>query len=229
MIVSAPGSSHDSCFLCSAQSLDEDVPWYDRPIMQSENVGTAVCAVGALVPGYLLVSPVQHESSVQSLTRPTAVAFLDFLAEVQATVERQFGPTTIFEHGSCRSEERRRSACITHSHVHIVPGSYALERLSLPVRRFKTLTGIVDIPRAERNQGYLMYREPDGMVCYAPDAGISQFFRRHIAKMLGRPEEWDYALFPDWANLRATQDVLRPASAPRDLLPAGETDELLSA
>ncbi|SNT33148.1 hypothetical protein SAMN05421812_104541 [Asanoa hainanensis] len=203
--------------------------WYDRPIMRSEGVGTAVCAVGALVPGYLLVSPAQHESSVQALTRPTAVAFLSFLADVHATVERHFGPTTIFEHGSCRSEERRRSACISHSHVHLVPGRYALEQLGLPVRRFETLTGIVDIPPTERNQGYLMYREPDGMVCYAPDAGISQFFRRHIAKMLGRPDEWDYALFPDWANLRATQEALGSGSAPQQFVRARETDELLSA
>jgi hypothetical protein len=37
-----------------------------------------------------------------------------------------------------------------------------------------------------------------------PDIGVSQYFRRVIAKQLGRPSEWDYAVFPRWENVRAT-------------------------
>jgi len=205
----SPSTFHD-CFLCSAHHLNAaDLPWYDRPLLRRDGVGTAVGAVGAFVPGYVLVSPMRHESSVRGLERSAASAFLDFLTKVQHAVERRFGPATLFEHGSCRSEERRRSACVTHSHVHVVPGQYSLDRLGLPARRFDTLGDMVALPRAERALGYLMYREPGGVVCCAPDAGVSQFFRRHIAATLGCPDEWDYAVFPRWDNLRATQDAFR--------------------
>jgi hypothetical protein len=55
--------------------------------------------------------------------------------------------------------------------------------------------------------GYLMYREPGGLVQYSSDVGVSQYFRRHIARMLGCPDDWDYALFPQWENIRATQET----------------------
>ena len=59
-----------------------------------------------------------------------------------------------------------------------------------------------------------MYREPGGLVQYSPDEGVSQYFRRHIARMLGRPDDWDYALFPQWENIRATLDAFPRSSVP---------------
>jgi hypothetical protein len=59
-----------------------------------------------------------------------------------------------------------------------------------------------------------MYREPGGPVQYSPDAGISQYFRRHIARMLGRPDDWDYALFPHWDNIRTTQNDFSATGPP---------------
>src|SRR4051794_24043417 len=175
-----------------------------------------MCAVGAFVPGYLLISPAQHESSVQTLATEAAAGFVAFVDRVVAMVERMYGPSTLFEHGSWRAEERRRSACITHSHLHVVPGAYSFNLLGLPVRPLGTLADLVNVPAAERADGYLMYREPGGMVQYSPDAGVSQYFRRHIARMLGHPDDGDYALFPQWANVRATQDSF-PRSPVRPL------------
>jgi diadenosine tetraphosphate (Ap4A) HIT family hydrolase len=202
-----PEISRYDCLFCQVYTADDQaLPWYDRALMKQHAVGVAVSAVGAFVPGYVLVSPAQHESSVQALAAEATHDFLAFVDNVVATVERMYGPSTLFEHGSCRAEERRRSACITHSHIHVVPGSYSFTRLGLPVRALGTLADLVKVPAAERSDGYLMFREPGGVVHYSPDAGLSQYFRRHIARMLGRPDEWDYALYPQWENIRATQD-----------------------
>lgn len=207
-----PQIPHDDCLFCRVYAADDhDLPWYDRPLIRQRAVGVAVCAVGAFVPGYVLISPAQHESSVQALAPEAAPSFLAFVDRVVGAVERMYGPSTLFEHGSCRAEERRRSACITHSHIHVVPGAYSFNLLGLPVRPLGTLAGLVDIPAVERADGYLMYREPGGLVQYSPDAGISQYFRRHIARMIGRPDEWDYALFPQWDNVRITQGGFPPS------------------
>src|SRR5690349_2147140 len=153
---------HD-CLFCQVYAADDqDLPWYDRPLIRQDKVGVAVCAVGAFVPGYVLISPAQHESSVQALAARAAPAFLAFVDRVVEIVERMYGPSTLFEHGSCRAEERRRSACITHSHIHVVPGAYSFTLLGLPVRSLGTLAGLVNVPAVERADGYLMYREPGG-------------------------------------------------------------------
>lgn len=196
------------CLFCQVYAADDqELPWYDRPLIRQDEVGVAMCAVGAFVPGYVLISPAQHESSVQALAAEAAPGFLTFVDRVVDAVEQMYGPSTLFEHGSCRAEERQRSACITHSHIHVLPGAYSFNLLGLPVRPLGTLAGLVNVPPAERADGYLMYREPGGLVQYSPDEGVSQYFRRHIARMLGRPDDWDYALFPQWENIRATLDA----------------------
>jgi diadenosine tetraphosphate (Ap4A) HIT family hydrolase len=203
------------CLFCQVNAADDQqLPWHDRPLIRQDRIGVAMCAVGAFVPGYVLISPAQHESSVQALAAEAAPDFLAFVDSVVDAVEHIYGPTTLFEHGSCRAAERRRSACITHSHIHVLPGVYSFNRLGLPARSLGTLADLGKIPPAERADGYLMYREPGGSVQYSPDAGISQYFRRHIARALGRPDDWDYALFPHWENIRATQAAFSPALTP---------------
>jgi diadenosine tetraphosphate (Ap4A) HIT family hydrolase len=215
MVAPPTNAAVSDCFFCAAY-LGDDVPWYDRPLMTRPDVGLVLAAVGALVPGYVLVAPAVHEVSVQRLAAERAAEFVDFLSLVISQVERRFGPTTIFEHGSCGSVDGRRSACIAHSHVHLVPGRHDLDALRLPTRTLDGLSGLVTMAPADRFDGYLMYQEPGGPVCYTSDAHVSQYFRRHIAHHLGRSDEWDYVLFPEWDNVRATQEAfsVRPASRP---------------
>jgi hypothetical protein len=188
---------------------EDSLSWYDQPLFRSPGVGVAIPAVGAFLPGYLLASPVVHLSSVQGLPAASRARFVDFVEQVAAQVCERYGQSTIFEHGSCRQSERRRSACLTHAHVHIVPGCYSFDLLRLPVQQeFLSLKEFSEAPAVGRLDGYLMYREPGGPVCYSRDLGISQFFRRHIASVRGTPDDWDYALFPHFANIRATIDDL---------------------
>jgi hypothetical protein len=147
-------------------------------------------------------------SSVQGLPPNAARDFAAFVSVVVERVKSTYGPVTIFEHGSCRSEERRRSACLTHSHIHIIPGKYSFDTLGLPAKMYGQLSDIWKEPASKRADGYLMYREPGGPIFYAPDVGVSQYFRRHIARVLGCPDEWDYAVFPRWRNVRDTQTEL---------------------
>lgn len=188
--------------------------WFDRPLMKSPEVGIAIVGVGALVPGYVLVAPARHCRSVQALFQPSIRQFMGFFEQVRKRVENRFGPTTVFEHGSCLGTTRCRAACITHAHLHIVPGSYNLESLGLDARTYATLTDTLTASEHERFDGYLLYQEPGGNVRYAPDPGISQFFRRHIARRLGTPDEWDYALFPHFGRIRATIDGLDSSPPP---------------
>ncbi|NMO55219.1 hypothetical protein HH310_29045 [Actinoplanes sp. TBRC 11911] len=170
-------------------------------------------AVGALAPGHLLISPVEHTESVRRLAPGRRPAFLDFTRRVQQRLEHTYGPLTVFEHGSCGRADQRRSACVAHPHIQLLPGRYGFGRLPLPVTSFDSLDNLFAATTpAGDDQGYLLYQEPGGMACLAADVGVSQFFRRHVAELIGEPDDWDYALFPRWENVRATH---------RDLLGAG--------
>ena len=204
--------SREACLFCEIHERPvSELEWYDRPIVDVPGIGLAVAGLGAPVPGYVLVAPAIHVSSSRFLPHQLAVYFVNFIKEVQQLVESTYGPTTLFEHGSCANSETRRSACIEHCHLHIVPGKYSLEALDLDVRRFRCLEDF--IRDASFDRGYLMYQEPSGAVCCSRDLGVSQYFRRQIARTLGRPEEWDYAVFPNWPNVRQTCQWLTTRSS----------------
>jgi diadenosine tetraphosphate (Ap4A) HIT family hydrolase len=194
------------CFLCAAYKGDLDsVPWYDRPLIQEPGVGIALSAVGAFVPGYLIVAPEMHTLSIRELPQDTRGELLRLARSARSRIEQIYGPTTIFEHGSCQWFEGRRSACIAHSHIHVVPGEYGFDRLALRFTAFESLEAMLSAAEARQGGGYLMYQEPGGSVHYAADPGISQYFRRRIAAVLGEADAWDYAVEPRWDNVRATQ------------------------
>lgn len=196
--------SEDGCFLCAANQYDPDLlPWYDQPLIREPGVGIAVSAVGAFVPGYVVVAPLTHTLSVRDLPQGARNELLRLVRSVRSRVEHIYGPATIFEHGSCQELDGRRSACIAHSHVHVVPGEYGLDRVALGFTAFESIEAM--LAAASRSAGYLMYNEPGGLVHYAADPRISQFFRRHIAAALGEADAWDYAAVPRWDNVRATQ------------------------
>jgi diadenosine tetraphosphate (Ap4A) HIT family hydrolase len=198
--------SSDDCFLCAAngRALDS-LPWFDRPLIREAGVGVAVSAVGALVPGHILVSPIDHTRSVRELAPHRREAFLAFARQVRRHLENAYGPVTLFEHGSCRDTRQRRSACVTHTHIQLLPGRYRFDRLPLPVSSSDSLEGLLAAAAKLGNErGYLLHQEPGARVCLAADVGVSQYFRRHIAEVVGEPDDWDYALFPRWENIRAT-------------------------
>jgi hypothetical protein len=146
-----------------------------------------------------------HTRSIRDLPPGARDELLRLLEHVRSHIGRIFGPATIFEHGSCQAFDGRRSACVAHSHVHVIPGKYGFDRLKLNFTAFASLQAMLAAADGCPGAGYLMYQEPGGQVHYAADPGISQFFRRHIAMVLGEPDTWDYAAVPRWDNVRATQ------------------------
>lgn len=194
------------CFICATTQSDSDsVPWYDRPLIHEPGVGVVVSAVGAFVPGYVIVAPEMHTRSIRDLPRGPRGEWLRFAQSARFHIERIYGPVTIFEHGSCQWLDGRRSACIAHSHINVVPGEYRFDRLALRFATFESLEAMFSATETCHGAGYLMYQEPGGLVHYAADPEISQYFRRHIAAALGEGDEWDYAAVPRWDNVRATQ------------------------
>ena len=197
-----------SCFLCrAARSTPDQLPWYDRPIARSVGGATAVASLGAFVRGYILIVPAAHAFNTRSLEPAAREDLAQFTTAVLAALESQVGEVTVFEHGSCFDDHTRRSACTEHAHLHLVPGQFNLDP-ELPIAEVHD--SFADFLAVGPGDGspYLMLRNPGGAVRVYPDPGISQYVRRLIAAALGEPDDWDYAVFPRMANVKATTEMV---------------------
>lgn len=197
-------SSEDrrDCLFCNVHpTRDGTTPWHDTPLATEPGVGGAIAGLGAFVPGYVLIFPDLHVTSIAQMPPRPFDSFGRFATRVAKAITHEYGPVTIFEHGSCPTIGIRRSACITHAHLHIIPGSY---QLSPHLSSSKETTGATI-----RKAGYLFLREPHEKARYYTDPGVSQFFRRLIAAKLDIADQWDWLLFPENENVAATIERLR--------------------
>lgn len=165
------------------------------------NVGAVIAGLGAFAPGYVLVFPEQHVESRLRIAKDEYPLFADLLADTIEKVAATFGTPTIFEHGSCVSRNARRSACLDHAHIHLLPGSYELgsnakEDAATIFRQQPIAVAAIT--------GYLFLQEPGSDPVYVSDPGISQYFRRQVAAKLDSADEWDYLLFPRLENVLET-------------------------
>jgi diadenosine tetraphosphate (Ap4A) HIT family hydrolase len=177
------------------------LPWHDQLLAHVPHVGAVIAGLGAFTPGYVLVFPEQHVKSTLSIAKDDYPLFAELLTDTIERVTNVFGPPTIFEHGSCVFENTRRSACLDHAHVHILPGSYELgsNKQEDAIAMFGRLPAIIAAVT-----GYLFVQEPDSQPVYRSDPGVSQYFRRKVAAKLDFADEWDYLLFPRLENVLET-------------------------
>lgn len=178
--------------------------WFNTPIARQGNYAYAVPSVGALVPGHVLLVPFRHVVSSRRLNGGSVKEFVQFAnAMVDRVAAIYESPVTVFEHGSCESSASQSSACISHAHVHVLPGDFNLAE-STPGKAAQFGSICDFIQNGPQCEPYLMCSDGGGAIYSFADVGISQFYRRVIAEQLSMSHAWDYGAFPFWKNVRAT-------------------------
>lgn len=195
----------DSCFICRAAELAAAAPWFDTPLW-SDGSGTILPGIGGMAPGYVLFSPLAHRTSLRSATEEDK-AVVGSVVEALRYLQGRIGRLTYWEHGGA-GNWGRSSACIDHAHLHVAPGSLPLP----PPPESKEYQGIEDLLSMpskpdEAIDSYLLLGWSDGKCFIGRDVCISQYFRREWARLLGKPDRWDYALVEDSDITRATIDM----------------------
>lgn len=196
-----------TCFVCrSAGGAAASGEWYDKVLARSNGLALAIAGVGAVVPGYVQVCPIEHCGSLAEMDQSTIPAFLDLLDAVTGRLVSQFGDVIMFEHGG--SSGTSTSSCVDHAHLHVM-ASDIKQGLSIPGETvlFGSLEQFLlssDSPARDR---YVLVVESNGSCRIGGDPGVSQFFRRQVAELLGHPDEWDYAAFPNFENVQRTIDA----------------------
>ena len=180
-------------------------PWYDFLVLDQQAAFCTVLALGALTPGHIMIVSRHHYDCMADLSSET----IDQLGELvnywmHITAKAWTAPCFLFEHGGS-SEKYPSGACIMHAHLQILPLAADPIGGSVETQTFSSLSEALTYARGA---SYLLYAW-EGRFRVAKDRLFpGQFLRRKIANGLGRHDEWDYLMFPNYANMRIGRDRL---------------------
>jgi len=184
-----------------------NVPWL------ANDHYAALVSVGALVPGWSLVCPIEHQLNLSQQYRKGE--FWRFVTTVTDAICQQYGEVRLFEHGAF-SQDSTTGCGTGHAHLHIVPLEFSLiaETLLCDPNILWQSCFASEILDISNGREYLFMADnynadmSKGLVTIL-DSGISQFFRRVIANRLGLSEFFDYQHYPMLEMAEASAEELR--------------------
>lgn len=177
----------------------------------------ALVTVGALVPGWSLICPVDHGLNLSANYKDSA--FWRFCGTAMDTVCRSYGPVTIFEHGA-RYDGSLTGCGTNHAHLHVVSLSFnlAVEAIRFDHARKWERCSVTEVEERSGGREYLFVSttvsgaETEGLLCM-PNEPISQFFRRVIANRVGLGDLFDYKRYPMMEIARSSLARLSASAA----------------
>lgn len=184
----------------------------DEPFASNDEY-IAIASIGALVEGWSLIIPKNHQLSMRNSYGNVALSNL--IESLLPVLIQKYGPLVAFEHGA--NKEGSITACGTdHAHLHIVPlGSSLLPELKQSGLKWLRCTSS-EVSSITNDKEYLFYidlnatntwQDPLGYL-HVLDYPISQFFRQVIAKRLGSIDISNYKLFPHLDTALHTREAL---------------------
>lgn len=197
------------CRFCDIRNGNFTYNEIDKPFFANKDF-FAIASIGALVEGWTLIIPNEHQMSMRNLYAQNT--FFDITNNIIKVMQSKYGKVIAFEHGSYM--EKSPTSCGTdHAHLHLVPTESLMHEIQSSGLLFIKCKASEIAMIAENNE-YLFYCEvesewnnQDGYL-HILDKPISQFFRRLIASKLNISTNFDYRLFPNIDNAQITQQFL---------------------
>lgn len=204
--------SFGTCRFCNIVAGKYQFVDIDQPFASNEKF-VAVASIGALIEGWSLIIPKEHQLSMRNVY--AKVEFVDFVKSIIPNLVLKYGPLIAFEHGS--NKEGSITSCGTdHAHLHLVPfdGSLFPDLQSSGLKWAQCQAS--EIPLTVGNNEYLFYSELGSENVWQNPLGylhvlehpISQFFRHLIAARNGLSKAYDYRQYPYLDTARETRRVL---------------------
>jgi ATP adenylyltransferase len=182
---------------------------YDEVLLELS--GCAVTpTLGSILPYWLLVIPRALALNFVEWRSLTGIEPQRIVADLLAECDIEGDRAIWFEHGA--SARASAIGCGTdHAHLHVIidaPFSFdefvstARDAARVPWKAQEAVRAHRSI---QRDASYLLVASANrALVATGVEVVGSQFFRRIVANLVGRPHEWDYNLHPHIANVRKT-------------------------
>lgn len=165
-----------------------------------------VPALGALVPGYIMIISKKHIFSMAYLSKKEMIELDDLVRRLKKFLFSKIEITPIlFEHGSGNVSNAANS--VEHAHWHLVPVHFSSESkilFDLEAIQLPTLQDVLSYS----GKPYILYVD-DTERCYISFnySLPSQYMRRWIAKEIGCPNKWDWRNYEFLENVAMTIDL----------------------
>lgn len=197
----------DECQLCCNAVHPKIRAIEDTILIQNEDF-ICIPALGALLPGYVLIVSKRHFIGINEATKRELTSLNCITNEVFKHLIYKSGHI-MFEHGgaTCASS----SSCIDHFHIHIAPISQftaadILSKIPIPYT-IKNKTTKQEIQQLSTNAPYLMISDKTETYHLASPSFPSQLIRRVIATMLGMKDEWNWTIYTHENNIKKTIEI----------------------
>ncbi|WP_428738239.1 HIT family protein [Sulfurimonas sp.] len=200
-----------SCRFCNIVKKQYTYAEVDKPFYENDDF-MALASIGSMVKGWSLIVPKKHTLSMQNCY--ASQNFQNILAKVIPTMKKEYGNLVAFEHGS--NEEGSITACGTdHAHFHIVPYKASLIPFLNDSELFWEKCLASEIQEKTQGKEYLFYMdihdediESKYGLLHILEKPISQYFRKLLARLIGKSSQANYKDHPFLENSESTSKVL---------------------
>lgn len=171
-----------------------------------------IAGLGALAEGYVLLLPKDHYLSIGALPQEQMSEFVRLKDAIGSLIRRLYGQVVFFEHGM--SSSNRAGGCTDHAHLHACPCDIDFRlylRRNFSEQQINDLGELSEVAQADIP--YLFYEDVTGNKYVYPlsEHIPSQYLRKVWAQCVGKPQEWNWAVFIGEENVARTINRLRDA------------------
>ncbi|MGO4122885.1 hypothetical protein AB4Z01_00735 [Inquilinus sp. YAF38] len=173
--------------------------------------------LGSILPLWLLVIPRAAVLNFASLDQQRGHgSAADIVSQILSHYDISPARAIWFEHGP--SQEGSQVGCgVDHAHLHIlIDPPFGVDELASAASKAGSLAWKLTVPSeaylaVEVSSSYLVLCSGDtAYVTHNVDHVGSQFLRRQIATLVGKPDAWNYRTHPHTDNVCRTINALAP-------------------
>jgi ATP adenylyltransferase len=191
-------------------ALNGEKPKSHNLIIAEEHGSVIVPTLGSIIPNWLLAIPRRYSMSFREHAQATGENPIRTVRSVSKRFGFKFFDVVWFEHGAdIHGSETGCGVDYAHLHILLAP-QFTLREMSNSVFgstrvEWRCHTADAAYQHLSKNGNYYVFGSGDS--CFVHDSGCalgSQFFRRQVAKLVGKPQAWDYRVFPFHENIELT-------------------------
>lgn len=166
--------------------------------------------LGSIIPNWLLILPRRHAVSFRDWRTDTNIDPIRLVDEALAAFDIEADQAIWFEHGPA-APDSVVGCGVDHAHLHVLinaPFSFdtfaAWSMARSPVDWYSCPAAGAYAGLAASGSYLLAGSNGDAMAAGHVEIVGSQFFRRVIAELVGRPNQWNYKTHAHMENVRRT-------------------------
>jgi len=193
-------------------------PSYDRSILETADC-VVVPTLGPILPNWLLVVPYRPAGNFRDWSDATQKDVSGLISEILEGLKISSDRAIWFEHGPSASGSPVGCG-IDYAHIHVlVDPPFSFDQFVSSVVSASTLdwrrsAAMVAYRSIDRGSSYFVAgSEHAAVIAEHVEIAGSQFFRRVVAQLVDKPEQWNYNDYPHLHNVQATINRFAPQSA----------------